>query len=121
MSGRFRTRRGCGRLQLVLPCAEAGLAPAVFNLGTMYYEGKGVQRDLAKAFEMYEAVADTGEPDAEFMVARMLYEGLGVEKDVERSLKLFSKAAASGHDLSYRFMEDIRRRQNTQFVTIDGA
>ena len=45
----------------------------------------------------------------------------GWEKDVERSLKLFSKAAASGHDLSYRFMEDIRRRQNTQFVTIDGA
>ena len=100
--------------------AEAGFMPAKFNLATMYYEGQGTKRDMAKAFQLYSEIADTGDGDALFMVGRMYYEGLGVEKDQGKGFEFFGRAAAAGSRIAQELVEDIRRRQNTQLVRIDG-
>ena len=63
--------------------AETGFIPAIFRMATMYYQGEGTARDLARAYSIYRELADSGEADAIFMVGRMLLEGLGVEKDEE--------------------------------------
>ena len=95
--------------------------PATFNLATMYYEGEGTERDMARAFGLYSRVAETGDGDALFMVGRMYFEGLGVEKDQVRGFEFFGRAAAAGNRLAQELVEDIRRRQNTQLIRIDGT
>ena len=94
--------------------------PAKFNLATMYYDGIGDQKDMAKAFSLYKEVADTGDGDALFMIGRMYLEGLGTERDVEKGFECFGRAAAAGNEPAMEFVENIRRRQNTQLITIDG-
>src|SRR5207237_5798999 len=37
--------------------ADRGHAGALNNLGTMYYDGRGVPKDLAEAFRLYSAAA----------------------------------------------------------------
>ena len=87
----------------------------------MLYEGDGVDKDLSKAFELYIRVAETGDGDALFMVGRMYFEGIGVEKDQVKGFEFFGRAATAGNALAMELLDDIRRRQNTQLVHIDGA
>ncbi len=56
-----------------------------------------------------------------FMVGRMLLEGLGVEKDEEKGFRCLSEAAAAGSTIALQLVEDMRRRQNTQLIRIDGT
>ena len=101
--------------------SDQGFMPATFNLATMLYEGDGVDKDLGKAFELYSRVAETGDGDALFMVGRMYFEGIGVEKDQVKGFEFFGRAATAGNALAMELLDDIRRRQNTQFVRIDGT
>jgi len=101
--------------------AETGFVPAMYRLATMYYQGDGTERDLAKAFSIYSELAEGGEADAEFMVGRMLLEGLGVEKDEKKGFESLCRAAAGGSQIAVQLVGDIRRRQNTQLIRIDGA
>ena len=87
----------------------------------MLYEGDGMDKDLGKAFELYSRVAETGDGDALFMVGRMYFEGIGVEKDQVKGFEFFGRAATAGNALAMELLDDIRRRQNTQFVRIDGT
>jgi hypothetical protein len=100
--------------------AEVGFGPAKFNLGTMYYEGNSVKQDFEKAFQLYDDVASEEDADGLFMTARMLYEGLGVGQDQEEAMKRFGRSANAGSKLAQEFLEDLRRKQNTQFIKIDG-
>ena len=74
-----------------------------------------------RAYSIYKELADAGEADAMFMVGRMMLEGLGVEKDEERGFRYLSEAAAAGSAIALQLVEDIRRRQNTQLIRIDGS
>ncbi len=100
--------------------SEQGFAPAKFNLATMYYEGRGAPQDFKKAYTLYDEVASTMDADALFMTARMLFEGLGVEQDVEKAMERFGRSARAGNQLAIQFLDDLRRKQNTQFIKIDG-
>ncbi len=48
--------------------AEDGFSPAQFDLGWLYYNGKGVKRDLDKAVEWWVAAMKSGYKDAELML-----------------------------------------------------
>ena len=100
--------------------ADQGFAPARFNLATMLYEGRGVDADREEAFKLYKGLADEGDADALFMVGRMYFEGIGVEKDQGKGFEYFGRAADAGNQVAMELVENIRRRQNTQFITIDG-
>lgn len=100
--------------------ADAGFVPARMRLATMLYQGEGVARDLPAAFGMYQSLMDE-DPDAMFMVGRMVFEGLGTEKDEVRGFELLSRAAAAGSQIALQLVQDIRRRQNSQLIRIDGT
>ena len=100
--------------------ADAGFIPARMRLATMLYQGEGVARDLSAAFGMYSSLMDE-DPDAMFMVGRMMFEGIGTEKDEVKGFELLSRAAASGSQIALQLVQDIRRRQNTQLIRIDGT
>lgn len=59
--------------------AEAGLSVAQFNLGVMYYAGRGVQRDYQKAYYWIREAAEQGHINAQFNLGTLYYNGLGMQ------------------------------------------
>lgn len=101
---------------------EAGYPMAMFNLATIYYEGDGVEQNLSKAFSLYERVAkENNDGDAYFMIGRMYMEGQGVERNVEKGFESIGKAADAGNQMALQIVGELKRKQNTQFVKIDGT
>lgn len=100
--------------------ADAGLTAAKVSLGTMYYEGRGVQKNMEKAYEMYSSASEDGDPDASFLKARMEISGAGTDCDPDKGVRSMSKAAEQGSEEAKQVLEQLRRAQNTQFVRIDG-
>ena len=56
-----------------------------------------------------------------FMAGRMMFEGIGTERDPAKGMELFVRAAAAGNRMAEEFVSEIRRKQNTQIIRIDGA
>lgn len=82
---------------------ETGDRIGYFNLGTMYLEGNGVERDLSKAFELLKTATtphrmnlnlfeDGSVAQAKYMVGMMYYVGAGTEKDFNLAFKYMKKA-----------------------------
>ena len=61
--------------------AERGEAKAQLSLGTIYYNGEGVTKDVAKAVDWYQKAAEQGNADAQSNLGSMYDEGEGVPKD----------------------------------------
>lgn len=63
-----------------------------FFLAKMYYDGKGVTKDLTKAFELYSKSAELGDCAALCNLGEMYLKGESVEKDYNKALELFNQA-----------------------------
>jgi len=72
--------------------AEKGSARAVADLGYLYENGYGVEKDEAKAMEYYRRAADLGFAGALTEMAYMYSYGLGVEQDYEKAWEYLVKA-----------------------------
>lgn len=86
-------------VKLLQPVADAHYAPALCLLGQLYYEGKGVKKNMAKAVECFSKVEKLGLLDIES--ARMLAEchrkGLGgLKADPDRALAIENNAKRGG-------------------------
>ncbi|MBO5600565.1 MAG: sel1 repeat family protein [Candidatus Methanomethylophilus sp.] len=101
-------------------CAEQ-IPIARFNLATMYFTGDGVSQDKEKAFSLYLPLADSGDADAAFQIGRMYLNGEGVHADPQKGFEYIGKAAKGGHSEAAMLLENLRRRQNTQIIKIDGT
>jgi TPR repeat protein len=77
--------------------AEKGDTQAELNLAMFYFNGKGVDRDLAEARRWLTAAAESGNAQAEFLLAGMYLHGMGVAPDTKAALAWYDKAAAQGH------------------------
>jgi TPR repeat protein len=77
--------------------AKKGNVEAQFNLGLMYYNGLGVDKDYAKAVEWYQKAADQGLAVAQFNLGTMYENGRGVAKDYTKAFEWYEKAADQGY------------------------
>ena len=71
---------------------------AYVNLGTAYYDGKGVKKDYQKAIEYYKKAADLGDVVAYVNLGKIYYEGKGVKQDYQKALQYYKKAADLGDE-----------------------
>jgi TPR repeat protein len=78
------------------PLAEKGDAAAQYLLGTLYVEGKGVDRDDATAFMWFQRAANQGDARAQYNLGASYAEGAGVQKSVVEAAKWFQRAANQG-------------------------
>lgn len=76
--------------------AKQGDAEAQYNLGYMYENGKGVERDYVIAAEWYEKAAEQGHAKAQNNLAFLYRKGYGVPQDIEKAIELYEKAAGQG-------------------------
>ena len=85
------------RFAVVKQDAESGDVEAQFNLGAMYYHGRGVQQDFAEAVKWYRLAADQGLADAQHNLGERYRYGNGVPQDDAEAMKLFFLAADQGN------------------------
>lgn len=91
-----------------LPLAELGDAEAQFNLGVLYDEGAGVERDMATAADWYRKAATQGFIDAQTNLGIMYYHGLGVDRDHELAAHWFRLAADQGDAEAGEYLQRIQ-------------
>lgn len=76
--------------------AGNGIANARYNLGVLYHQGLGVDRDIGKAIGWYRAAAALGHPEADYNLGIAEIEGIGTEYNPRRAAKSFERAARGG-------------------------
>ena len=81
-------------MELWLRAGELGDARAFYSLGTAYYCGRGVERDMTKAKYYYEVAAMVGNVDARHTLG--IFEKN--EDKMDRAVKHFMIAAGAGDD-----------------------
>ncbi len=93
-----RQYRKCFEGHLAL--AEQGYPLAECQVGYFYYEGLGVEKDLAKAVRWTRRAADHGDRDGQYNLAWFHEDGIGVERDLEQAVFWYRKVALQNHDLA---------------------
>jgi len=83
-----------------VPLANQGHAEAQRNLGVMYFEGQGVERDPVAAALWYEKAAAQGHSGAQFSLGVMYADGLGVTRDTRKAIDWLRRAADQGHPVA---------------------
>lgn len=89
-------------IQKLIQAANANDANAQLKLAEMYYNGKGVERNLEAAAQWFKKSAVAGEAEAQFELANMYKQGMGVEKNNALAIKWYRKAANQGHRAAKR-------------------
>jgi len=80
------------------PLAEQGNADAQFNLGSLYYQGRGVPQDYSEAVRWMRKAAEQGHVFAQATLGSIHAEGVQgvIQKDYPQALMWFVFAAAQG-------------------------
>jgi TPR repeat protein len=76
--------------------AEHSHADAQYNLGVCYATGKGVEKDEAKAAQLYGQAAKQSHIGALYSLGLCNTHGKGVEKDEAKAARLYEQAALQG-------------------------
>ena len=79
-----------------LPLAEAGMAEAQLNIGSLYQNGQGVNTDYAEAMRWYQQAASNGLPQAQVNIGILYFLGLGVDQNFTESINWFELASEQG-------------------------
>ena len=77
--------------------ADQGSALADWEIGQLYFDGKGVTRDSAEASVWFQKAADGGVRVAQWNLGMMYYYGYGVGKDAATARVWLQKAAIRGY------------------------
>ena len=80
-------------LGLWAPLAKQGNAAALYSIGLLYDQGKGVKKDSKLALKYFQSASDKDLPVAQYYLGMKYYAGLGVEKNTSRAQQLLTKAA----------------------------
>ena len=105
------------------PLAAAGDARAQSGLGFMYYSGRGVARDSARAAEFFDRAADQGEPTAQLFLALMYFKADGVPKSFPLAMMWLELAIAGGQGDVYELrgtimesMSEVEREEGWRLI-----
>jgi len=91
--------------------AAQGNTSALSNLGDLYENGLGVERDYAKAKYYYELAAAQGHANAQYNLGILYLIGLGVERDYAKALECYELAAAQGCPVAQLRLEQMREEK----------
>lgn len=77
---------------------------ALAALGDLYFRGRGVEKDQALAFSLFETAAEIGHPGAMLQVGYAYLEGIGTEKDLNAARKWLIESADSGNTMAMAYL-----------------
>lgn len=70
---------------------------AIFYKATCYYDGNGVEQNLAEAFNLWKSIADKGHIRAQNNVGMCYMNGVGISKNATEGIKWLELAAEQGY------------------------
>jgi uncharacterized protein len=76
------------------------------NIGLMYQNALGVERNYAEAMKWYRKAADRGFAGAMVSIASMYENGLGVERDLAEIRKWYTQAADAGDPVAKQWFAE---------------
>lgn len=71
--------------------------PAMNNLGILYYNGFGADKNLTKTAELYKIAVENGEVTSISNLAYLYSVGEGVKRDINKAIELYEKAIELGN------------------------
>ncbi len=77
--------------------ARKGDPLALFEIGAVYTEGRGIKADLVQAAKWYQRAADAGVIPAQYRLASLYEKGTGVSRDLVKARTLYQQAAEKGN------------------------
>ncbi len=86
--------------------SAGGLLDAQGNLGVLYMNGQGVEKDPVKAAALFKDGAEQKNPLCMFFYAMCLDGGLGVEKDTKEAEAMYRAAARLGNPPALKWCRD---------------
>ena len=94
-----------------LPLAKTRHTESQYQIGTLYYQGKGVPKNPKEAFRWFRAAADRGHGPSQFIVAIMMQEN-EVPRESDKIIReYYHKAAVYGV---------VRAQYNLALAYVDG-
>jgi len=86
---------------------QVGFGEAAFNLGILYEDGLGVERDMERAVALYRRGAENGSVKAQFRIGKLYWLGApGVAVDREEGRRYLAMAAANGDDEAAAYLAE---------------
>ena len=82
---------------LLKPLADAGNAEALYVLGRLTLDGKGVKKNEQRAALFFRQAAEKGDISAQNAWGTALASGQGVRRNYREAARWFRKAAEQGH------------------------
>lgn len=82
----------------------------LFEKGSQYYNGTGVQKNPKKAFELFEKAAGMGHSISQFNTGAMYLNGEGVTIDRKKAVEWLGKSAEQGHEGAIVTLEMISQK-----------
>ncbi len=86
----------CGEVSRLRARCLSGEVPACTQVGDMYASGRGVDRDLGRAAEMYARACDGGAADVCNTLGEIYEKTAGLEGGMERAAAMFERACTGG-------------------------
>ena len=83
-----------------MPLAKQGHILAQYNIGRMFYLGKGFQKDYNEAFKWFETPAKRGYSDAQVFIGNLYERGHGITKNFTVAAKWFKLAAEQNNAMA---------------------
>jgi S1-C subfamily serine protease len=84
--------------------AEQDDDSAQFQLGTCYFNGQGVQKDIVEAVTWYRKAAEQGNADAQYEVGAAYFNGLGIVRNYVQAYVWMSLALSQGNATAAQYM-----------------
>lgn len=99
-------------LPLLETAAKGGVADALFRLGKIYHDARGVPQDYAKALEYYTAASRRGVPEAQHNIGAMLVSARGVKRNFVEGLAwlILAKKSGAESDAAAKVRERLAKR-----------
>ena len=83
-------------MKLYQQSAAGGNAYAMYSIGLIYFDGKGVDRSYVNALKYYKMASDKGYPQAQLAMGKMTEQGQGGKKNLPEAIKYYTLAANQG-------------------------
>lgn len=84
-------------VRLLQDPASQGNSEAQFLLGTCYYNGEGIKRDVDEAAKWFRKAAEQGDIDAQYKLGLSYLTGTGVAYREDEAIYWLQRAANQGH------------------------
>jgi len=119
--GAWSEQRYAEAVKIWEPLATSGNARAQERMGNVYWEGKGAERDAAKARTWYERAANGGETGAMMKLCAMFADGKDPNNNVAYmwcgvAAEMGSSAAAAERDKDKRSLQPAEQQQGDRVI-----